>query len=364
MAGLIPFASVALDAKPTRYRLRPSWFLTITKGAPTIDLNSVVDTHVRGRRVAWGASIVALPPLLMMANPAVALLVGSAIALGLNCRPFTHAGTMSRYCLQGAIVLLGLQLDVATAWKLSASYSWLVAAYVLTTLALGLAAGRLLATESPTTKLIVSGTAICGGTAIATLGATVRALPDQLALALAIVFMMNAVAVFAFPPMAQWLNLTQLQFGIWAALAIHDTSSVLAAAAMYGDEAFEVATTIKLGRTLWLIPLIIAFALWESSRESSEDKEEKGQRLRLKIPGFVLPFIAAIIAGSLLPFPAGIEATARLLTKGLLVMALFFVGTELNREVLRRMRGRAVWLAVGLWALVIPLTLFAVLWAT
>lgn len=271
---------------------------------------------------------------------------------------------MSRHCLQAAIVLLGLQLDVTTVWELSASYSWLVAAYVLTTLAIGLAAGRLLATDTSTAKLIVSGTAICGGTAIATLGTTVRAQPHQLALALAIVFMMNAIAVFAFPPMAHWLNLTQLQFGIWAALAIHDTSSVLAAAAMYGDEAFQVATTIKLGRTLWLIPLILAFAFWNSSPDSSQDRSRNRQRFRIKIPGFILPFIAAITAGSFLPFSSSVEATAILMTKSLLVMALFFVGTEMTREVLTQIRGRIVWLAAGLWALVIPLTLVTVLFIT
>ncbi|MCC5886741.1 MAG: putative sulfate exporter family transporter [Gammaproteobacteria bacterium] len=302
--------------------------------------------------------------MVLLANPAVALLVGGGIALALNCRPFALASTMSKYCLQTAIVLLGLQLDLGTVWKLSASYSWLVAVYVLATLAIGLLAGRLLATEGPTTKLIASGTAICGGTAIATLGATVRAQPHQIALALAIVFLMNAVAVFAFPPLAHWLNLTQLQLGIWAALAIHDTSSVLAAASMYGDEALQVATTIKLGRTLWLIPLILGFAFWEASRGSAERPRMNKGRRRFPMPGFVLPFIAATTAGSLLSFPVSVDATAKILTKSLLVVALFFVGTELTREVLQQMRGRVVWLATGLWALVVPMTLLAVLWAT
>lgn len=271
---------------------------------------------------------------------------------------------MSKTCLQVAIVLLGLQLDLSTIWKLSASYMWLVAAHVLLTLAAGLLAGRFLISEAPTSKLIASGTAICGGTAIATLGPTIRAQPHQLALALAIVFLLNVIAVFAFPPMAHALNLTQLQLGIWAALAIHDTSSVLAAAALYGDEALQVATTIKLGRTLWLIPLILAFTLWETTRGPSGNNAPGGQPLRLKLPGFIVPFIAATTAGTFLDLPNSVEATASVLSKSLLVVALFFVGTDLTREVMQRVRGRVLGLAVGLWALVVPLTLLAVLWTT
>lgn len=294
----------------------------------------------------------------------MALLVGGSIALGLNQRPFACAGTMSRSCLQAAIVLLGLQLDLSTIWQLSASYMWLVTAHVLLTLAAGLLAGRLLISEAPTSKLIASGTAICGGTAIATLGPTVRALPHQLALALAIVFLLNVIAVFAFPPMAHALNLSQLQFGIWTALAIHDTSSVLAAAALYGDEALQVATTIKLGRTLWLIPLILAFTLWETTRDPAGNNSRGGRPLRLKLPGFILPFLAATTAGTFLDLPHSVEANASVLSKSLLVVALFLVGTDLTRDVMQRMRGRVLGLAVGLWALVVPLTLLAVLWTT
>ena len=334
-----------------------------------IDIDSASSIDVRRRTFGRAACLLALPPLAFLGNPAIALLVGAVIALGLNQRPFAVAGTVSRLCLQAAIVLLGLQLDLSTIWKLSASYTWLVTAHVLLTLTAGLLAGRLLAAEAPTSKLIASGTAICGGTAIATLGPTVRAQPHQLALALAIVFLLNVVAVFAFPPMAHWLQLTQLQFGIWTALAIHDTSSVLAAAALYGDEALKVATTIKIGRTLWLIPLILAFSLWESrdtsSSEGSEGKQARGARpLGLKIPGFVIPFIAATTAGTLLQLPHAVEATASMMSKSLLVVALFLVGTELTRAVMQRMRGRVLWLAIGLWALVVPMTLFAVLWAT
>lgn len=302
--------------------------------------------------------------LFLLGNPAIALLAGGAISLALKQRPFQLAGAASRYSLQAAIVLLGLQLDLSTVLKLSASYAWLVTAHVLLTLGAGLLAGRLLAAEAPTSKLIASGTAICGGTAIATLATTVRAQPHQLALALAIVFLLNVVAVFAFPPLAHWLNLSQLQFGIWTALAIHDTSSVLAAAALYGDEALHVATTIKLGRTLWLIPLVFAFALWESSTSAAVHDGRGGAAPRIKVPVFVLSFLAAAVVGTFMNIPHNVSTTASMLSKGLLVVALFLVGTDLTREVLQRMRGRVLCLALGLWGLVVPLTLLAVLWAT
>ncbi len=306
-----------------------------------------------------------LPFLILIGNPAVALLVGGAIVLALNQRPFASASTLSKYCLQAAIVMLGLRLDLSTVWSISASYTWLVAAYVLTTLAIGLVAGRLLAAEAPTSKLIASGTAICGGTAIATLGSLVRAQPHQMAVALSIVFLLNVVAVFCFPALGELLDLTQRQFGLWAALAIHDTSSVLAAAAYYGDEALEVATTIKLGRTLWLIPLIILFTFWESARGHSDLAGGTSTKYsRLRIPRFILPFLAATAANSFLAFPPIIEETASQLSKALLVLALFFVGTDLTRDTMQKLRGRVLWLAIGLWALVIPGTLLAVLWAT
>lgn len=315
--------------------------------------------------VARVASLLALPIMVLIGNPAVALLVGGAIVLGLNQRPFASASTLSKYCLQAAIVMLGLRLDLSTVWSISASYTWLVAAYVLATLAIGLLAGRLLAAESPTSKLIASGTAICGGTAIATLGALVKAQPHQMAVALSIVFLLNVVAVFSFPALGQLLDLTQLQFGVWAALAIHDTSSVLAAAAYYGDEALEVATTIKLGRTLWLIPLIILFTVWESARERPNTAGgSSAKSSRLRIPRFILPFLAATTANTLLAFPPVVGDTASHLSKALLVLALFFVGTDLTRDTMQKLRGRVLWLAIGLWALVIPSTLLAVLWAT
>lgn len=303
----------------------------------------------------------ALPPLVLIGNPSIALLIGAAIVLAVNQRLFANGSSMGKYCLQAAIVTLGFRLDLGTLWELSAGYSWLVAAFVLGTLAVGLIAGRILGTEGPSTKLIASGTAICGGTAIASLGTIVRARPDQIAVALAAVFLLNVVALMTFPTLARYLDLSQLQFGLWVALAIHDTSSVVATAALYGDEALAVATTIKVGRTLWLIPLILVMSIWEQQHANSSSNGRTAVRLR--IPGFILLFVGAAAVNSLFALPDQVSAAAGVISKTLLVIALFLIGTELTRGTVRQIRGRVLWLALGLWACLVPLTLLGALYA-
>jgi uncharacterized integral membrane protein (TIGR00698 family) len=324
------------------------------------DASALPGRDARLRNAGLIFCVSALPPLLWYGNPALALLVGAAIAVLLDRRPLAASSALGKYLLQTAIVLLGLKLNLGTLWELSAQYSWGVAVYVLATLAIGLGLGRLLQVDAASSKLISSGTAICGGTAIATLSALVRAQPHQVGVALAIVFLLNAVALFTFPGIGRLLDLSQLEFGLWAALAIHDTSSVVATAALYGEEAAAVATTIKLGRTLWLIPLAFALSLYEQSAARSRDAEAAAPKLR--VPGFILLFVGAAAVGTWLPLPVSVTDTAGVLSKGLLVAALFLLGTEITRATLRQLRGRVLWQALGLWICVAPATLAAVLW--
>ena len=296
------------------------------------------------------AAVLVLAVLVPQGNPALALLTASAMTVALNRPLLPAAGNLGRYCLQTAIVLLGLKLNVQQLWAISANYSLLVTGYVLATIAVGLGLGLLLRNERNSCRLIASGTAICGGTTIASLSPVIRAKPEQTGVALAIVFLLNAVALFSFPMIGHSLQLSQEQFGIWAALAIHDTSSVVATAALYGEEAAEVATTLKLGRTLWLIPLLLVFSLIE-----------RAPNAKLRIPGFILAFILASAAGSLLPLPAEISGWAGMLSKALLVCALFFIGSQIDRRTLKSLRGAPLLHGVLLWALVVPSTLGLVL---
>lgn len=295
--------------------------------------------------------LVALAVLVWYGNPAVALLVGAAITLTIN-QALVNGGTRyGKYLLQTAIVLLGFRLSIGQVLEVSGDTIGVVVVYVLSTLAVGLGLARLIGLERVSGILLSSGTAICGGTTIATLAPILKARPDQLGIAIAIVFLLNAVALFTFPGVGHWLEMTQTQFGIWTALAIHDTSSVVATAAIYGEEALAVATTVKLGRTLWLIPLVVVTSL-VMSRSSA----------KVRVPGFILLFLAASIGGTLIDLPEVVTRSAGTLSKAALVGALFFVGTEITRGTVAALRGRVVIHALVLWVLAIAATLSVVMW--
>ncbi len=300
-------------------------------------------------------SAVAIGPLIYLGNPAVALLVAGVLALTLDRVPVPRAGVLSKYCLQTAIVLLGFKLNLQTVWQLSATYTWGVALFVLATLGVGFLYARALRAERIPAALIVSGTAICGGTTIATLSPVIGARPHETAVTLSLVFLLNVVALFTFPVIGHWLQVSELEFGLWSALAIHDTSSVVATAAIYGDEAAEVATTIKLGRTLWLIPLVLLASVIASSQV------EPGTT-RVRVPGFILAFVAAASIGTFVRLPEMLTTGAAELSKALLVCALFLVGCELTRATLKEIRGKTFWLGIGLWLTAAPLTLLAILY--
>jgi uncharacterized integral membrane protein (TIGR00698 family) len=294
---------------------------------------------------------VALAALVLWANPAIALLTGATLTITMNRALVTGGNTIGKYMLQAAIVLLGLKLDITALWQTSADYAGLIAIYVIGALLIGLAIARGLGVDRIPGTLIAAGTAICGGTTIATIAPILRAPPAQIGLTLAIVFLLNAFALLTFPAIGDWLGMSQTEFGVWAALAIHDTSSVVATAALYGDEAADVATTLKLGRTLWLIPLVLAVSMMERTHDA-----------KLRVPGFILLFVVASAVGSIIGVPETVTGLAATGSKALLIGALFFVGTEITRTTIAQLRGRVVGQALLLWALVVPATLGAARW--
>ena len=299
---------------------------------------------------AWVAVAVLLPALVWYGNPAIALLAGTLLSLSWR-QPLAVGGhRWGRLSLQSAIVLLGFTLSIGRVAEVSGDSLWLVAAYVIGVLGIGLGLAHLLRLERESGWLMASGTAICGGTAIATLAPLIGARADQVGVAIGIVFLLNAAALFGFPVIGHWLGMSQLQFGMWSALAIHDTSSVLATAAIYGNEALEVATTVKLGRTLWLIPLTLFVSL-----------AQRASAARVRVPPFILAFIAVSVLTTVVPLPAEVAHAASRLSKALLITALFFIGTEISRATLRLMRGRVLLHALLLWAVAASATLAAVL---
>ena len=294
-------------------------------------------------------ALAVLAGLLWFGNPAIALLAGAAISLGFNKEVVPLAGTIGKCALQAAIVLMGLKLNANQLVQISSDYSLLVTVYVGLTIGVGLLLGKWLGNQRKCSQLISTGTAICGGTTIASLSPVIGAKPEQTGVALTLVFLLNALALFIFPIVGEALSLTQEQFGVWAALAIHDTSSVVATASIYGDEAATIATTVKLGRTLWLIPLLLVFSVLEQRGSAT-----------LRLPFFVIAFVATASLGSLITIPTEIVSAASMASKNLLVVALFFIGTEINRATLKQLRGAILLHGLLLWALVVPLVLVLV----
>lgn len=305
---------------------------------------------------SWAAWLIptALLPLVIWGNPLSAILVGAGLSLALNRLLINDACLYGKVALQTAIVLLGVNLDARVMWQVSQDYAGLITLYVFLTLGAGIALGRMLNVDSILLRLIAAGTAICGATAIATLSPILKARADQLALALTIVFCLNMVALLTFPLVGEWLSMSQTQFGVWTALAVHDTSSVVATAAVYGQQATEVATTVKLGRTLWLIPLTLGFSLLSGVRGT-----------KIRIPGFIGLFILASLLSSLarayLAVPQIVFDSVQLASRALIVVALFFIGLEFTRKTLQNLRGGVIWQALLLWATVVPLTLWVAL---
>ncbi|MFN0131608.1 MAG: YeiH family protein [Phycisphaerales bacterium] len=307
------------------------------------------------------------------ASAPIALALGLAIAL-LGLSAFEKpAKKISRLLIQFSIVLLGFSIDLSQVARAGSSGLAFAAGTIFGTFALGWFLGRLLRTEPKVTTLLCSGTAICGGSAIAATGSVIRATEAQMSVALAAVFSLNAIALYAFPPIGHALGLTQQQFGAWAAIAIHDMSSVVGAGKVYGDEALKVATVIKLSRVLWIVPVSI-LAGWLVRRQASSQSHSaapdgppeagpRGISIASIIPWFIALFLVASLCRTLIPGVSearfdlswsgqAIHSFADLLkaiAKQAMVVALLFIGSGLSRKALASVGWRPFLLATSLW---------------
>lgn len=223
-------------------------------------------------------------------------------------------------------------------------------ATIFGTLLLGFLIGRSMRVNKTTSHLISSGTAICGGSAIAAVGPVLDATDEEMSVALGTVFILNSIALFVFPSIGHALSMTQNQFGIWAAIAIHDTSSVVGAAARYGTEALQIATTVKLTRALWIVPVTIVTAL--AFRKKSA---------RIAVPWFILWFVVASVVRTYTPAPAALWNTTTTLAKLGLTVTLFLIGCGLSRKSLAAVGARPLILGVLLWVVIASVSLYAVM---
>lgn len=281
--------------------------------------------------------------LMPFISPAIALFLG--LALGMTAgQPFPKfSKKTSKYLLQFSVVGLGFGMNLHESLKTGKEGMLFTIVSVVAVLALGMYLGKRLMMDRKTAYLISAGTAICGGSAIAAVGPVVKANDNEMSMALGTIFILNAVALFIFPPIGHLLDMTQEQFGMWAAIAIHDTSSVVGAGAAYGEKALEIATMVKLTRALWIIPVTIATMFIF---------KQKGGKIA--VPWFIFFFILAMVANTFLTIPETITGSLVWLAKKGLTVTLFLIGAGLSRKVIKQVgvrpmvQGVVLWIFIGL----------------
>jgi uncharacterized integral membrane protein (TIGR00698 family) len=274
-------------------------------------------------------------------SPPVALAMGLVFGLTLPHPYGNEAKKISKYLLQGSVIGLGFGMNlhqVVHAGRSGFVYTMLGISFALL---VGMGLGALLKVQRVPAFLISTGTAICGGSAIAAVGPITQASDEEMAIALGTVFVLNSVALLIFPPIGVALKMTQSQFGLWAALAIHDTSSVVGAAAKYGTEALAIATTVKLARALWIVPLSLGTAM------------VRGAKAKIQWPWFIGFFCLAAVCNTYLPAGAPAYAIAVKVAKIGLTATLFLIGTGISIATLKRVGPRPLLQGIILWVLVL-----------
>lgn len=284
------------------------------------------------------------------ASPPLALALGIAFALSIG-HPFPRqVSRATRLLLQASVVGLGFGMNLQQVVAAGRTGLLFTIATIAGTLLLGFIAARALGVERTTAHLISSGTAICGGSAIAAVGPVLDASDEEMSVSLGTVFVLNAVALFLFPVIGGALHLSQTQFGVWSAIAIHDTSSVVGAASKYGVEALQIATPVKLARALWIVPLTIATALVFRKKAA-----------RVTIPWFILYFVMASVIRTYATAPATLWSTITHMARIGLTVTLLLIGAGMSRAALRKVGARPLILGVLLWAVISSVALYAVM---
>jgi uncharacterized integral membrane protein (TIGR00698 family) len=284
------------------------------------------------------------------ASPPIALTLGLALALTLG-HPFASRNSKAtKLLLQTSVVLLGFGMNLQKVVEAGRTGFVFTVVTIVGTLILGFLLGRAMNISRTTSHLISSGTAICGGSAIAAVGPVVNATDEEMSVALGTVFILNSIALFIFPMIGHRLGMTQPQFGVWAAIAIHDTSSVVGAAAKYGAEALQIATTVKLTRALWIVPVTLATAFFFKRKSA-----------KVTIPWFILYFVIASVLRTYVAAPPEVWSALTMLARIGLTITLFLIGAGLSRKSIAAVGARPLILGILLWIAISSVSLFAVM---
>jgi uncharacterized integral membrane protein (TIGR00698 family) len=282
------------------------------------------------------------------ASPPLALIAGLVFG-AVATHPYPgESRQVSKYLLQAAVVGLGFGMNLRQVLRAGSSGFLYTAAGIAFALLVGTFLGKLVAVHPRASFLISTGTAICGGSAIAAVGPVIGANEDEMSVSLGTIFMLNSVALLAFPPIGSALKLSQSQFGLWAALAIHDTSSVVGACAKYGAAALAVGTTVKLARALWIVPITVAAAV------------KTGSKTRIQWPWFILFFCLAAMANTYLLAGLPVYQLLSKAGKMMLIFTLFLIGATLSPAAVRKVGPRPLIQGVLLWVVVGSASLLAI----
>ncbi len=279
-------------------------------------------------------------------SPPIALTAGIIFGLSVAHPLPADSRDLSRFLLQASVVALGFGMDLHEVIKAGRSGFVYTALGISFALIVGLALGKLLQVHGNSSFLITTGTAICGGSAIAAVAPIIQADEQEVAVALGTVFILNSVALLIFPLVGGALRLTQQQFGLWAALAIHDTSSVVGAASKYGADALIVGTTVKLARALWIVPLALITAAVKRSNS------------KVKLPWFILFFCLAAVINTYVPQSAYLSKIFFTLGRYGLTATLFLIGTSISRSALKEVGWRPLAQGIALWIVVALTSLY------
>ena len=289
--------------------------------------------------------------LFSIISPPIALLLGVLIVniFGNPFLAFNHKAIT--FLLQFSVVGLGFGMNASSAISAGKEGFLLTVLSIVSTLIFGLLLGKWLKTDKKTSHLISCGTAICGGSAIAAISPVIKSNENQTSIALGVIFILNSVALFVFPFIGHQLDMSQKDFGLWCAIAIHDTSSVVGAANKYGAEALEIATTVKLARALWIIPISILTAVILKNKNS-----------KIKIPYFIGLFILAMLFNTYVPAMTIIAPSVVGVAKIGLTITLFLIGATLNSNALKSVGVRPLLQGIFLWVFIAGLGLASILY--
>lgn len=296
--------------------------------------------------------------LLPQVSPAIALFIGLAFALTAGQAYPKFAQKTSKYLLQASVVGLGFGMNLHESLASGKEGMLFTIVSVVSVMAIGYFVGKWMRVDRKTSYLISSGTAICGGSAIAAVAPVVKADDNQMSVALGTVFVLNAIALFIFPPIGHWLGMTQEQFGEWAAIAIHDTSSVVGAGEAFDrsyfpeaeGKALQIATLIKCTRALWIIPLALVTTLIFKEKNS-----------KISIPWFIFLFVLAMVINTYVALPEAVTGGLVWLAKKGLTVTLFLIGSGLSLDILRNVGVKPMVQGVTLWIIIALLSLAVIM---